>query len=215
MWRQFAGTLRPDRTPQIPIRKCLWSRNSDLGSCDHTGNCRQIRQGINFLTAPNAQHHPTDQEQRQIRSNLSRNPQSFSPRQLFLQSSLKRQKRSYSIPRRPAQSALHRQPLLNFDNDAPTRLQRRQSKLDNPVASVRLIPRHPQIFTMNLNPRSPPNRNPNDIVPSNRLINRPQLMKPIPPKRTDPQTEINLGERSNGYRHGGMILTKKLSVPLW
>jgi hypothetical protein len=31
-------------------------------------------------------------------------------------------------------------------------------------------------------------------VQSNCLINRPQLMKPISPKRTNPQTEINLGE---------------------
>jgi hypothetical protein len=41
------------------------------------------------------------------------------------------------------------------------------------------------------------------------LINRPQLMKAFSPKRTDPQTEINLGERSNGYTHGWMILTTK------
>jgi hypothetical protein len=34
-------------------------------------------------------------------------------------------------------------------------------------------------------------------------------MKAISPKRTNPQTEINLGERSNGYGHGWMILTTK------
>src|SRR5271154_948912 len=35
----------------------------------------------------------------------------------------------------------------------------------------------------------------------NRLIHSPQLMKAIPPKRTNPQPEINLGERSNSDRH--------------
>jgi hypothetical protein len=32
-------------------------------------------------------------------------------------------------------------------------------------------------------------------------------MKAISPKRTNPQPEIDLGERSNSYNHGGMILT--------
>ena len=39
------------------------------------GIARQIRQRINFLAAPHAQHRSADQKQRQIRPNLGRNPQ--------------------------------------------------------------------------------------------------------------------------------------------
>ncbi len=206
--RQFARTLRPTRDQQIPIRKSLGSRNSNLGRRHHTSHRRQIRQGIDLFPASNPEHRSADQEQRQIRSNLSRDPQSFRPGQLFLQRPLQPQQRSHSIRRRPTQSALHRQPLLDVDHHAPTSLERRQSKLDNPLASIRLVPRHARIVTTNLNARSAPDRHANNIVQRDGLVHRAQLVKAISPKRTNPQAEIDLGERSNGHRHGRMILTR-------
>src|ERR1051326_9114252 len=115
---------RVSQCPPIPLRKRFRSRHPNLWSHHDTRNRRQIHQRINLLPPPHSQHRPANQEQREIRPHLGRNPQSFRSWQSLFQNSFQSQQTSHRIRRCPAQSALHRKLLLNLDHHSTFRIQR-------------------------------------------------------------------------------------------
>jgi len=64
-----------------------------------------------------------------------------------------------------------------------------------------------RILTANLDARSASDLDADDIVQSNGLVDRTQLVKAIGTKRADAQSEIDFCERSHGDEHEALILT--------
>ena len=51
------------------------------------------------------------------------------------------------------------------------------------------------------------NIDPNDVVQRDRLIDRAQLVEAVRTRRSDPQSEVNLGERAQGDGHGKPVVS--------
>src|SRR5579872_6383379 len=141
----------------------------------------------------NAQDRSPNQEQRQVRSKISSYLQPLRRGQFSFQCPFESEQRRNCIPRCAAESPLYRQPLLNLNHDPAACLERKHCTINNSIAGIRIVFRHAGIFTTNLNARATPNLYANYVVQRDRLINRSQLMKAIMPRRTNAQTEVDLG----------------------
>src|SRR2546427_9158032 len=84
---------------------------------------------------------------------------------------------------------------------------RRHGWCDDPVAGIGLIFRDARILTADFDARPASDLNANDIVQSNGLVDRAQIVKAVGTKRADTQSEIDLCERSHGDGHKVLILT--------
>ena len=74
--------------------------------------------------------------------------------------------------------------------------------LRHAVASVAFVLRNTRIIAANLDTRSTTNGHADDVVQPNRLIHSVKFMKAVRAQRANAQSQIDLGERANGYSHG-------------
>jgi len=77
----------------------------------------QVGQGIDLLAASGAQHRSPDKKQRQIAAYFGGNAQLVFRRELDAQSALQAKHRRDRIRRRCPQTTLHRQALVNLNDD--------------------------------------------------------------------------------------------------
>jgi hypothetical protein len=89
---------------------------------------------------------------------------------------------------------LHRQPLLDLDENPPFRSQCCHDVFGDAKAGIGVVEWHPRIGAVNLNPTPPLEGDVNPVVQADRLIHRQELVKAIPTRRANEQPEIDLCE---------------------
>ena len=130
-----ARQTHPDRAYLLYLRRqCRSIQASRATSSSHRANAAGVetptggvtttrcmigrsRKGIHLFAAPDAQHGSANQKQRQVAAHFRRNAQLSSCGELRAQLALQAKHRRDRIRRRRAQTALHRQSLVNLDDD--------------------------------------------------------------------------------------------------
>src|SRR5438132_11183052 len=82
----------------------------------------------------------------------------------------------------------------------------------NSVTSVVFIGRHSRVRATDINSRALRQLHAQHVMHGDRLICGPQFVETVRTKRTDAQAEIDLGERPNRDRHGGMIVLRSRRI---
>ena len=195
----------------IPLRKRLRSRHSNLRRHHHTIRRRKVRQRINLLSPPHAQHGPTHKEQRQIRSHFRRDPQPVRRRKCLPEPHAPTPAMSPPhLPKRPHPS-LHRQPLFDLDYNPALRTQAPSWLVQRSGSRYSTHPAAPADPRSESRSRSPRHTHPDHIMQSDGLIHRQEFMESVLPRRPNAQPKIDFRERSHGDWHGPMIVKSKSS----
>src|ERR1700722_6633605 len=189
----------------VPCGKRLGSRHSPLRGHDDACRGRQLLQGKYALSAPHAQHHSTDQEQRQVGADLRRELQLLFRRQRLVRRFLKAQQRRYGVGRRSARASLHRQPLFDFDNYPPPNAKKWAGTPDHAITRVRLVGGNARIGAANLNAPATLEADLDQIMQADGLIDREQFVKTVMPGRANAQAQVDLREGSQGDGHATRI----------
>ncbi len=168
------------------------------GRDHHQGQLRKVLQGMNFLSAIDAEYGSADEKEIQVAAYFGSNTVLvLRGVRLMPRARSKAEHCGHGVRRGRTHASLHWQLLLNGDDNFAASCLRSSVRARRFCSKCSWIERHARIVATNLDAVAFPDLNPHDIMQRNGLVDGAELVKTIGAGRADLQAEINFGEGTN------------------